>query len=69
MVWFDSEAITRAEYDEDDATLLLWFRGNTEPHAYYDVPEEVFLDLCTAQSKGRFVQQHIIGHYQYSPPG
>jgi hypothetical protein len=68
MMWFDSEAVTRAEYDEDDATLLVWFHGNESPYAYYDVPEEVFHALCETESKGRFMQQHVIDRYQYSPP-
>ncbi len=69
MVWFDSEAVARAEYDEDEATLLVWFHGNEHPYAYYDVPEEVFHALCEADSKGRFMQLHVIDRYQYSPPG
>ncbi|MFN4209257.1 MAG: KTSC domain-containing protein [Devosia sp.] len=68
MAWFDSEAIARAEYDGEDATLFIWFRGNERPYAYCAVPEEIFHALCDAESKGRFVQEHIIDRYQYAPP-
>ena len=68
MVRFDSSAIWRAEYDPEQRLLQLWFTGDALPYGYRDVPEEVFDDLCSADSRGRFFAAHIRDRYEVIPP-
>ncbi|WP_240231443.1 KTSC domain-containing protein [Devosia lacusdianchii] len=68
MVYFDSKAIRRAEYDADARVLYLWFRESSGPYGYRDVPEDVFDSLCAAESQGRFYREQILDRYEYSPP-
>lgn len=35
-------------------------------YQYFDVPENVFLDLIKADSKGTYHNKYIRGHYQYT---
>ncbi len=68
MPWFDSTAIARAEYDPDNRVLQIWFRPSGGPYDHLDVPEEVFHDLCTAASPGRYYNRHIRDRYEVVPP-
>lgn len=68
MPSFNSTAILRAEYDEDSATLRLWFRESGGPYDYRDVPAEVFDALCAADSQGRYFAAHIRDRYEVVPP-
>jgi hypothetical protein len=36
-----------------------------ETYRYKEVQEEQFEGLMSADSKGRYMHQHIIGHYDY----
>jgi hypothetical protein len=68
MVRFDSSAIWRAEYDPEERLLQLWFTGDALPYGYRDVPEEVFDELCSAESQGRYFAAHIRDRYEVIPP-
>lgn len=68
MPRFASTAIPRAEYDAAERLLLVWFTGDTAPYGYRDVPEEVFEDLCAAESQGRYFAAHIRDRYEVIPP-
>lgn len=68
MVRFDSSAIWRADYDPDERLLQLWFTGNTLPYGYRDVPDELFDDLCAADSQGRYFAAHIRDRFETIPP-
>ncbi len=68
MVRFDSSAIWRAEYVLEERLLQLWFTGDAQPYGYRDVPEDVFDDLCAADSQGRFFATHIRDRYEVIPP-
>ena len=68
MVRFDSSAIWRAEYDADERLLHLWFTGDEQPYGYREVPEEVFEELCAAESQGRYFATRIRDQYETIPP-
>jgi KTSC domain-containing protein len=34
-------------------------------YQYYDVPEDVYNEMLSAESKGRYFNSHIRGKYQY----
>ncbi|WP_332701046.1 KTSC domain-containing protein [Devosia sp.] len=68
MVWFDSTAILRAEYEPETATLQLWFRESGGPYDYRNVPADIFDGLCDASSKGRYYNEHIRDRYEVIPP-
>lgn len=59
MPIFNSSAVKRAEYDPDTRILKIWFAGSGGPYDYFDVPQNVFDELCQAPSKGRYVNEHI----------
>lgn len=63
MPYFNSTAINRAEYDELNQTLHLWFVDSGGPYSYYGVPKWVFDGLCNAASKGGYYNQHIRDKY------
>jgi hypothetical protein len=58
-----SSAIERIAYDEEDATLSLWFRDSGR-YVYYDVPSCLFDALRDADSAGRMFAEQIKGRYR-----
>lgn len=68
MVYFDSTAIERAEYDADARVLSLWFRESGGPYDYLEVDELIFEDLGAAPSQGRYYNEHIRDRYEVIPP-
>ena len=60
-----SSAIERIAYDDQDATLSLWFRGSGK-YVYYDVPAFLFDALRNAESAGRMFAEQIKGRYRCS---
>jgi hypothetical protein len=68
MVRFDSSAMWQADYDADEHLLLIWFTGDDKPYGYRDVPEDVFEELCGADSQGRYFAAHIRDRYEVIPP-
>jgi hypothetical protein len=61
---FDSRAITRAAYDEDEATLDIWYKGG-DRYCYFEVPCEAFEGLLDAPSAGEYVNRHIKEEYRF----
>ena len=63
-----SSAIERIAYDEEDATLSLWFRDSGR-YVYYDVPASLFDALRNTESAGRMFAEQIKGRYrcQFDP--
>lgn len=59
-----SSAIDRVGYDEDDETLEIEFQHGGV-YEYFDVPEEVYRDLLTAGSRGRYFHENVRGNYEY----
>ena len=58
----NSTAIERIAYDDDTATLSLWFKGSGK-YVYFAVPPSVFERLRNAQSAGRMFFEQIKGRY------
>jgi hypothetical protein len=61
---FDSSAIARAAYDEDGATLDIWYRGG-DRYRYFDVPSATFDALLAAPSAGEYVNREIKQEYRF----
>lgn len=61
---FDSAAISRAAYDDENLTLDIWYRGG-DRYSYFDVPMRIYDELCAAPSAGEYVNREIKPHYRY----
>ncbi len=59
-----SSNIKSVGYDKDNNMLQIEFR-NGYIYEYYNVPEEIFIDLLDAESKGRFGNRYIFYSYSY----
>ncbi len=53
-----SSMIERVAYDEAASILCIWFR-ETGKYLYFDVPHEIYEDLCRAPSPGAFFNSAI----------
>ena len=60
----ESEMLVAAGYDDKSCMLQVVFTTG-ETYRYKEVPFDQFEALMSAESKGRFMQKHIIGHYEY----
>ena len=58
----NSSVIERIAYDDERATLSLWFKGSGM-YVYFAVPSSVFDALKGADSAGRLFCQQIKGRY------
>lgn len=56
----ESSSIESIGYEKN--VLEIGFR-NGGVYQYFDVPEETLVMLMRAESKGRFFNQHVRGHY------
>jgi hypothetical protein len=61
---FDSANLAFAEYDPETKALEITFKNGWK-YRYKDVPHEVFNDLCSAESAGRFHAAEIKNTYAY----
>lgn len=61
MPYFNSTAISRAEYDS--GTLRIWFVESGGPYDFYNVPLHIFEGLCNAVSKGGYYNNFIRDRY------
>ncbi len=61
---FDSRAIARAAYDEDGATLDIWYVGG-DRYRYFGVSAETFEALLSAPSAGEYVNRRIKEEYRF----
>lgn len=61
---FDSSAITRAAYDEAEATLDIWYKGG-DRYRYFGVSAETFEALLSAPSAGEYVNRHIKDEHRF----
>ncbi len=61
MPFVTSSAVSRIEFAAD--IMQIWFVGSGGPYSYYGVPEQVYCAFLVAQSKGRFLNEHIKGRY------
>ena len=58
-----SSAISSVGYDRKEKTLELEFSSGGV-YDYYEVPPEVYAELLSAESKGRFISEQIRGQYR-----
>jgi hypothetical protein len=67
MEWqeLSSSAIARIAYDEESRTLRVEFR-NGRVYEYFDLPRNVYEELLTAPSAGRYVTYNIKDVYRYA---
>jgi len=50
-------------YDNEEKCLVVEFKESGSRYAYYDVPETVWSDLKSAESKGGYYNDEIKGKY------
>lgn len=60
-----SSNVASFSYDEAAQVLTVEF-NNGSRYDYYDVPENVFEDMKSADSKGKYLNAEIKGHYRYA---
>jgi len=60
-----STSLNAATYQKQDALLELEFRSGTV-YRYVGVPEQVYQELLTAESKGRYFNRHIRNRFPYT---
>ena len=61
-----SWTITHVQYDRDARVLIVTFR-ETGALRYFDVPEDVYQDMLSAQSAGDYFNAHVYGRFRYMP--
>ena len=61
---FDSSSIAAGRYDADSSVLEIQF-SEGKIYKYVDVPRDIWLSLCRADSKGGFFQSNINNRFQY----
>ena len=59
-----SEMLIAAGYDRRSRILQVIFRTG-ETYRYKGVPSSRYEGLMSADSKGKYMHRHIIGHYDY----
>jgi KTSC domain len=64
-VELQSTSLTAATYQEHGAVLELEFRSGAI-YRYIGVPEPVYQGLLSAESKGRYFNQHIRNRFPYT---
>lgn len=60
----ESSNIMLAEYDNENKTLVIEFKGGSR-YRYKDVPEEVWIAYKGAESVGKFFYKYIKDKYDY----
>ena len=68
MNWIESPEssnITRFRYDQNNQVLFVEFK-NGSVYQYFDVPEQVFEQMTSAPSRGKFLAQVVKGTYRYA---
>jgi hypothetical protein len=64
-VELQSTSLMAATYQAQDAVLELEFRSGAV-YRYAGVPEQVYLELLSAESKGRYFNQQIRNRFPYA---
>ena len=66
FVQLPSSAIYEAAYSSYEECLLIRFKHDTGPlYVFYDVPEDVFEELCYAEQPGSYFNTDIKNQYDY----
>jgi uncharacterized protein len=61
----DSSNIADVGYDDTTMTLEVGFRNGTV-YQYFDVPQTVYQEFMSADSKGTFLNANIKNNYRYT---
>ncbi|MCU0440175.1 MAG: KTSC domain-containing protein [Raineya sp.] len=61
----ESSMIASVGYQKNEQILEVTFQNQTV-YEYYKVPQDVYELFLVASSKGQFMNQHIIGIYEYA---
>jgi KTSC domain len=66
MDWqhFESKLLTSSAYDDGKHILYLRFRSG-EVYRYFEFPTELYRELLTADSQGRYFLSHIRNQFRY----
>jgi hypothetical protein len=59
-----SSVIAAVGYDPERRVMLMLY-NSSKAYEYHHVPPEVFWRLMSAESKGRFMNQYILGVYPF----
>lgn len=61
----ESSSVDAIGYDPGSGKLYVRFVGSGRAYVYYGVPASVYDAFMAADSKGRFVNAHVKGRYEY----
>lgn len=62
-----SSNIAATGYDPETKTLAVQFRsGKGATYHYADVPEQVYKEMCDAQSVGSYLNKNVVGKYVHT---
>ena len=61
----ESSNVAGFSYDEVTQVLTVEF-NNGSYYDYHDVPEQAFEEMKSADSKGKYLNTAIKGHYRYT---
>lgn len=65
MVYVQSTALERVDYDPSRHDLRATFRGSGRTYVYHEVPQDVFDGLMFADSLGAYFNTHIRDHFAF----
>ena len=65
MVYVQSTALERVDYDQAHHDLRATFRGSGKTYVYHEVPQHVFDGLMFADSLGAYFNTHIRDHFEF----
>jgi 8-oxo-dGTP diphosphatase len=68
LVPVESSMICAVGYDGKSQTLKVVFNTNGA-YQYFDVPRSIYEELLAAESKGRYMREHVIDMFAYSSKG
>ena len=60
----DSSCFSSIGYDRGTGTLFVVFRDSGAEYAYGEVPVNIYIELCEAESMGNFYNEYIKGYYE-----
>ena len=64
----ESSHIESVGYDTENARLEIAFT-NGNLYEYYDVPQHIYDEFMSAESKGKYAHQNIYKHFTYQRIG
>lgn len=60
----NSSTVDAIEYDYENKNLYVYFVNGRE-YVYGNVPVEVYAKFLEADSKGKYLNEHLVGKYNY----